>query len=280
MSFLANKKICVLAHRGASFHAPENTAAAFEKAYDFHVDGIETDLHLTADEKVVVHHNYFINETSDGQGAIGRMTLEELKQFDFGAYRGEAFRGQRILTLEELFPLLEGMKVINLELKAPLDRKETFVAKVLEATERSNMADRVLFSSFDAGLLQRLKEEKKNCRVGLLTFREQMQPFLREMTAVFLSSCPVGNGMEMLERVGKRQSLVSLVESLSFPIDYLHPDYHSVLENPGLVEEMHRRKIGVNPYTCDGEEEMEQLVLTGCDGVITNRPDRAERICG
>mgnify|MGYP002712813503 CR=1 FL=1 len=58
-------KVKIMAHRGASYHAPENTAAAFKKAYDFNVDGIETDLQLTKDGEIVIHHNYYIDDTSD-----------------------------------------------------------------------------------------------------------------------------------------------------------------------------------------------------------------------
>ena len=68
-----------MAHRGASFHAPENTKAAFLKAYEFGVDGIETDLHLTSDGEIVIHHNYFIGNTSDGHGAIPLMSLRQLR---------------------------------------------------------------------------------------------------------------------------------------------------------------------------------------------------------
>lgn len=100
-------KVKIMAHRGASYHAPENTAAAFKKAYDFNVDGIETDLQLTKDGEIVIHHNYYIDDTSDGRGAILTKTLEELKQYDFG-------KGEKILTLAELLPILDGMDIINL----------------------------------------------------------------------------------------------------------------------------------------------------------------------
>ena len=108
-------KVKIMAHRGASYHAPENTAAAFKKAYDFNVDGIETDLQLTKDGEIVIHHNYYIDDTSDGRGAILTKTLEELKQYDFG-------KGEKILTLAELLPILDGMDIINLELKSQIGR--------------------------------------------------------------------------------------------------------------------------------------------------------------
>ena len=96
-----------MAHRGASFHAPENTRTAFLKAYELAADGIETDLQLTADGEIVIHHNYYIDNTSNGRGAIALMRTEELKQYDFGSYKDAAFAGERILTLQELLPILK-----------------------------------------------------------------------------------------------------------------------------------------------------------------------------
>ena len=268
-------KIRIMAHRGASFHAPENTKAEFLKAYDLKADGIETDLQLTADEEIVIHHNYYIDNTSDGKGAIFLKTLKELKQYDFGSYKGEEFEGERILTLSELLPILKDMKVINLELKSHLDKSVDFAGKVLSIVQKSGLADRVIYSSFDADLLGQLKKKDSTCRVGLLTFQEKMQGLLREFSATFAAKYPVSDVKAVLEKAGESHTLIQIVDSLPYRPDYLHPDYHSVLENPDLVKEMHNRGIGVNPYTCDSAEEMERLVLAGCDGIITNRPDLA-----
>ena len=266
-----------MAHRGASFHAPENTRTAFLKAYELAADGIETDLQLTADGEIVIHHNYYIDNTSNGRGAIALMRTEELKQYDFGSYKDAAFAGERILTLQELLPILKDMEIINLELKSHLDKRMDFAGKVLEAVRESGLADRVIYSSFDAQLLGELKEKDASCRVGLLTFHQKMQGLLREFSAVFASKYPVQDVKTLLERAGETKTLTELVDSLPYRPDYLHPDYHSVLEDPALVGEMHARGIGVNPYTCDDPEEMRALAQAGCDGIITNRPDLAAR---
>ena len=273
-------KVQIIAHRGASFHAPENTKAAFLKAYEFTADGIETDLQLTKDDKIVIHHNYFIDDTSNGNGAILLKTVEELKEYDFGAYKGSEFAGEKILTLAELLPLLKDMQVINLELKSPLDKKPDFVGKILKIVEESGLADRVIYSSFDAELLRQIKEKDSTCKVGLLTFWERMQMFQREFTAAFAALYSVEDIEDLLQKAGKAYTLTELVDSLNFKPDYLHPDYHSILENPDIVAQMHARGIGVNPYTCDKAEEIEKLVEAGCDGIITNRPDIARTVVG
>lgn len=273
-------KIKIMAHRGASFHAPENTKAAFLKAYDFDVDGIETDLQLTVDDEIVIHHNYFVDNTSNGRGAIPLTALNQLKSYDFGVYKGAQFAGERILTLKELLPLLSEMSIINLELKSHLDKNVDFVGKVLEIVEESGLADKVIYSSFDAKLLSQLKQKKPDCRVGLLTLQEKMQMFERELAAVFAAAYPGLDYRFLLEQAGRTATLTELVDSLDFKPDFLHPDYHSVLEDPALTMQMHRRGIGVNPYTCDNAEEMIKLAAVGCDGIITNRPDIAQKIFG
>ena len=77
------KKIQVWAHRGASGYAPENTLDAFQKAIDMGADGIELDVQLTKDGKVVVVHDEVIDRVSDGSGLVQDYTYEELKKFNF-----------------------------------------------------------------------------------------------------------------------------------------------------------------------------------------------------
>lgn len=268
-------KIKILAHRGASFFAPENTKAAFVKAYDFGVSGIETDLQLTADGEIVIHHNYYIDSTSDGKGAIALKTLDELKKYDFGSYKGEQFAGERILTLSELLPVLKDYSLINLELKSHMDKSVDFVGKILETVSASGLADKILYSSFDENLIGEVKRRRPHSRVGLLTMRESAGRMMAEMTANLAAKYGVTDFRRTLEKAGKVQTLDEKVDSLGFEIDCLHPDYHSVLDDPDLVKRMHARGIQVNPYTCDTLEEMKRLKDAGCDSVITNRPDIA-----
>ena len=95
----------VIAHRGACKVAPQNTMPAFEKGLELDVDGFETDVHLTADGVPVLCHDYEIEETSNGHGKITSMTLDELREFDFGSYFSEEFKDTKIPTLEEFLTL-------------------------------------------------------------------------------------------------------------------------------------------------------------------------------
>ena len=92
----------VIAHRGASGHAPENTLAAFKKAVAMGAAFIETDLHLSRDARFVAIHDSTLNRTTNGHGPVHIMTLSDLRRLDAGSWFGSVFAGERIPTLEEL----------------------------------------------------------------------------------------------------------------------------------------------------------------------------------
>ncbi len=158
----------IFAHRGASFHAPENTASAFKKAYELSAHGIETDIHYTADKQLVVHHNYTVDTTSNGSGKVEDMTLEDLKQLDFGSYKDVRFKDERILTLDEFLDLVKDFKEINIELKGPTSQKESYVKNVIDTIERHGLKEKVILSGFDHKLLGACRALCPDIRIGLI----------------------------------------------------------------------------------------------------------------
>src|SRR5207244_11521683 len=92
----------VIAHRGASGHAPENTMAAFRKAVAQGATFIETDLQLSRDAHFVAIHDGTVNRTTNGRGAVHDLTLVELRELDAGSWFGSEVSGERIPTLEEI----------------------------------------------------------------------------------------------------------------------------------------------------------------------------------
>src|SRR5262249_57998109 len=91
----------VIAHRGASAVAPENTIAAFEQAITDGADAIELDLHLSRDDQLVVIHDASVGRTTNGSGSVRDRTLRELKRLDAGGWRGPKFAGQQLPTPQE-----------------------------------------------------------------------------------------------------------------------------------------------------------------------------------
>lgn len=159
----------IVAHRGASYLAPENTITAFLRAIEIGADGIETDVQVTADRKLVIHHNYSIDGTANATGKIADMTLKELKELDFGSYKGAEFKGERIATLEECLTATRPLKLVNIELKAPVDRSVPYVEMVVDAVKAHDMVEQTVISAFDHSLLREVKHLCPELRVGGLT---------------------------------------------------------------------------------------------------------------
>ncbi len=159
----------VIAHRGASAIAPENTISAFQKAADLGADGFETDVQLTRDGELVICHNYSIDGISNGTGLIREKTLSELRTYDFGSWYGKEFTGVQIATLAEVLEKCKHFRVINIELKAPVERDESYIIKVADVIKASGVMDKVIVSGFDHSLLRDLKHYLPELKVGALT---------------------------------------------------------------------------------------------------------------
>lgn len=143
------KKPEIWAHRGASGYCPENTLPAFEKAVEMGAQGIELDIQLTKDEKIVVIHDEWINRTSDGEGWVKDYTLEELRRYNYNKNFPELGHVD-IPTMEEVFALIRPTDlIINIELKTGIVFYDRLEERILELTKRMGMEDRVIYSSFN-----------------------------------------------------------------------------------------------------------------------------------
>ena len=99
-------KITLTAHRGYRQKYPENTMLAFRKALELDIDSIEMDVHMTKDYRIVVCHDANLSRTTDKNGEIFRMTLDEVREADAGIKFGEEFKGEKIPTLDEFLALM------------------------------------------------------------------------------------------------------------------------------------------------------------------------------
>jgi glycerophosphoryl diester phosphodiesterase len=149
--FVLNRPL-IVAHRGASAYAPENTLAAFERAAELGADGIELDVQLSKDGRLVIIHDFDTARTTNGQGKVSDLTLAELQSFDAG-------EGQKIPTLDELFEMLGPRLLYNIEIKyfGWRDRGvETAVADRIAAYQLEN---HVLVSSFNPLAVRRARRQ-------------------------------------------------------------------------------------------------------------------------
>lgn len=166
----------VQAHRGYSEVYPENTLLAFERAFAAGADRIETDLGLTKDGVVVLMHDRTVDRTTDGSGPVHVLTLAEIRELDAGSWKDDAFRGERVPTLEEAIELArEHGGLLNLEIKTsgrPSYLVRDTVAAAVALVHELAAEDMVMFSSFDLAALALVREQDPNLRLGLLDWDE------------------------------------------------------------------------------------------------------------
>ena len=158
----------VIAHRGASADAPENTIAAFELGLEQGADGLELDVHLSADGHPVVIHDFTLERTTDGAGPVSALRVQQLKRLDAGGWRAGRFRGQRIQTLQEVLERFRDRARFWIELKAGSRLYPGIEERVVSMLEIYEVVDRSLVQSFDHDALAVTRSLNQDVQVGAL----------------------------------------------------------------------------------------------------------------
>ncbi|MBI4787661.1 MAG: glycerophosphodiester phosphodiesterase [Chloroflexi bacterium] len=239
-------KPLVLAHRGASAVAPENTLTAFDCAFEMGADGIELDVTLTKDGIPVVIHDDNVDRTTNGHGPIKQMTLAEVKTLDAGSWFDTRFRGAQIPTLAQVLEAVRGHGIVNIELKSVTLKSDGLEQVVAKVVEQAGMRDRVIISSFNPFALNRMANCSPRLPRGLL-YADNLPIYLRR----------------------------AWLRPIAHP-RALHPKYTMV--TPKLVNWAKSKGYAVNTWTVDDPEEMRRLIGLGVNAIMTNRPDRLKQV--
>lgn len=232
----------IIAHRGASAAAPENTLAAFRTALEQQADGIELDIHLSKDGVPVVCHDTLLLRTTGQPGRISDYTVRELKDFDAGSWFGPQFAGERLPLLSEVLELCSTQEpdfIINIELKSGSKLYPGIEEKAVAAVDGSHYRGRIIYSSFDHYALRRLKEINRHLKTGVLYGAALVDPWRYRDILAF---------------------------------DALHPAWHTL--TPEIIREAHAHGLEINTFTVDDLFYAQQLISAGVDAIITNVPDR------
>lgn len=161
----------MIAHRGASHYAPENTMAAFKMAYQMKADMIELDVQLSKDGVPVVFHDAKLDKHSNGKGLVLSFLFDELQQLDAGKWFSIEFMGEKIPSLENVLKWAAGKILVNIEIKteAVSDSSENGIEeKVIQMVRRVGMEKHVIISSFDYRAVDRIKKMAPDLLTGLL----------------------------------------------------------------------------------------------------------------
>ncbi|EST12308.1 glycerophosphodiester phosphodiesterase [Sporolactobacillus laevolacticus] len=171
-------RTAVFAHRGSKANRPENTLPSFEEAMRVGSDGIELDVHLTKDQKVVVMHDEKIDRTTNGKGQIKTYTLDQLKQFDAGSWFSAKYKGEQVPTLVQVLELLSDYPgVLNIEFKTDRNVYPGIEARVAQLVDRYRANLPVVYSSFNHESLIRMKKIDPNAELALLLWERLADPW-------------------------------------------------------------------------------------------------------
>lgn len=242
-----NKPI-IIAHRGASAYAPENTMAAFNKAYELKADGIEFDVKCSKDGEVIIIHDQTLNRTTNGSGRVVETILDDLRKLDAGSSFSSEFAGEKIPLLREVLEVYGGTYLLNIELTNYESIGDGLAKKVCQLLKDLNIERNIIFSSF--------------------------HPYNLLVTRRLLPMIPTA----LLTLPGKKGRLTrsNLFRWLS--PRYIHPYYHDA--DAKYIELQHRYSRKVNVWTVNEEVDIKNFIENNVDGIITDDPLLAKTILG
>ena len=231
------KRPLVIAHRGGSKWAPENTMAAFAKSLKARADGVELDIHRCKSGELVVIHDETLDRTTSGKGFVKDHTLEELKKLSAGKWFDQEYAAEKLPLLEDVLKLADGKMIVNIEIKnSPVEYPgiENDLAKVLQDYK---YPDKILISSFDHELIRRVHKKTPQYQVA------------------FLDAGIIADVGDYADKIGAKAWNAGFSE--------LRPD---------AVERAHKAGLAVNVWTVDGHKKWREAMDMKVDGIVTDDP--------
>lgn len=230
----------VVAHRGNSSVAPENTMPAFASAVAAGADMIEIDVHVSADGVAVVIHDRTVDRTSNGSGAVAALGLDELVRLDAGGWFEPAYGGAAIPRFCEITDLLARTPHLGLLLELKDSWEPDAVKALLASVDEVGVTDRVLAQSASIETLRVLRDQHPELRLGVLSG---------------------GFSPALLDVAGEIDA-----EACVLP--------WALVTDPDIMATIRRQGLDVLAWTANEPAEWAPLVAAGVDGIITDRPDR------
>lgn len=232
---ISNAGVKVIAHRGGSSMAPENTLSAFKKAIEIKADYFELDVQVTSDDSLVIMHDGTVNRTTNGSGNLNAMTYAQIRALDAGSWFGTAFAGEKVPSLSEALQLAKNDPNnigVVVEIKAS---SSTIVEKTVKMIQDYKLTSRCIVSSFDFAQISKVKTLDPNIRVQL--FATATNSVIDQIAGI--------KG----EWVGSSGSVTT-----------------------ELLNYSHSKGVLFNSWTINTASQMTPLILLGVDAITTDYP--------
>jgi len=243
----AGAPVSLVAHRGASHDAPENTIAAFRLAWRQGADAIEGDFHLTKDRRIVCIHDATTKRTAGRNLVVAKSTLAELRQLDVGRWRGVKWAGERIATLEEVLAVVPKGKQILVEVKCGPE----IIPVLKDVLEASSLTPpQTVVISFNAKVIAQAKKQMPKRKAFWLT------GFRKDKTT--------GRWRPSLPKV-----ISTLKEIRADGLDCAAVP--AVVDQPFMAE-LQSRRLELHVWTVDDVKTALYFRQLGARSITTNRP--------
>ncbi len=234
------KNIMVVAHRGASGYAPENTLSAMKKAIEMNAEMSELDVQETADGEIILLHDNTTKRTGKKDLNIWKLNYDDLKDIEVGEWFSEEYKGEPIPTLKEVIDLVKGKMKLNIELKA--NKHEKMLAeRSLKVVTDNEFLDQVVFTSFKFDEIRKIRALNKEAKVGYI--------------------------------FGK---LPENVDVFTEDVDLLSAHYKTV--DAEFVKKAKSNGKEVHVWTVNEPEDMKRMIELGVEAIITNYPDVLRKV--
>lgn len=251
--------IQLVAHRGGSALAPENTLAAFRNALSLPaVDAIELDVHMSRDGHAIVFHDSTIEKRTNGAGNILDLDFSYLRSLNAAAhFPGGWKEPQQIPTLREVLDLAKGHVQVYIEIKQSkrngvYERYPNIVETVIEEVRSVDMLDQVLIISFDWTVLPQIKSLEPALQTGALVSKD-------------VWNHRAGNALADLTAMAK-----------ALECNWINMDRKLFTEN--MPQTIHARGFKLGIWTVNALEEMQRFAAAGADSLTSDRPDLFSRL--
>jgi glycerophosphoryl diester phosphodiesterase len=237
--------VSFIAHRGVSFEAPENTLAAIKLAWIHNADGVEIDVRLSQDNKIVVIHDANTKRISGEPGRVKSLSLESLKELDVGIWKGKKWLNERIPTLEEVFRTVPHGKFVMVEIKCSIAILP-ILKKLVQKTSIKN--SQIKLAGFGLKKMSLVKKALPQFEVYRIKRVDRENIILNSYR------------LNRLIKSSKKNNLDGVSLSYSRWIDKKKIDK---IKSAGL-------KVFV--WTVDNPSKALRLINSGIDGIISNKP--------
>lgn len=236
------RRVDIIAHRGASHDAPENTLASARLAWEQGADALELDVHLTRDGRLAVVHDDDLRRLAGVPRRVTESNWAEIASLDVGRWKGEAFRGEHIPLLEEVLATVPAGRRVFIEIKGG---PETVAALTQAVTASALAPGAAMIISFAAAAVSAARRALPQHRACWILDAELV------MDAAALEA-RIGQAVQL--------GLDGLDLSARWPLD------------ADRIAQMHRRGLKVYVWTVDDPGLARRLAAAGLDGITTNRP--------